>query len=85
MFPRNANFIVKLRYNKFIQGNKEYALYVILGKGDPWVVHTWIKKPTEKEVNEIIEIVCRSFEIYHNSIRIPDYNVKVDSIIIDAE
>lgn len=87
MFPKDANFRIKVRDNSFLKNKIEYALYVTLDKGDQWVVHTWTQKPSKTEIKTVIEIVLRSFEVYHNNITFsrPMYKMDVVSNISGLE
>ena len=70
-----AKFYVESRVNVHVPGGREWALYVSLDGGSPWVVATWAKSPAIKTVEETIKVVVRSFEIYHRAIRLPVYSV----------
>lgn len=56
-------------------GDRTWALRVRLDKGDWWVIKRWKNEPAVKTVEELEDLVLRSMQIYHKSIKIPSFNL----------
>ena len=83
MFPKNVQFFLRERPNSFLKSRKDWALSVKIDDKDPWVVEAWAKKPNEHVIENVINLVVRSFEIYHKHIQIPQFKIDVSEIRFD--
>lgn len=45
------------------------VLYVEINNSCPWYIHSWkgIKKPSDDKVNEVIDIMVRSMEVFYKN------------------
>lgn len=72
----SVSFTVEERKNCFTPHGREWAFNVSFGE-DKWTVYCWDKKPSEEEIVSAQKLVVRSFEIYHNNIRIPPFFMEI--------
>jgi len=79
MICKHVKFWVTERINTFKPSGTEWALYAVFADKvqyrDSWTIKTWDKRPSEETIQEAVEIIIRSFEFYHRSVRIPSFDV----------
>ena len=77
MIGKQIGFTLLERKNRYRESGKEYAFNVsFVGQGW-WTFTTWEKKPSDVIVEEMKDVVLRSFEFYHRHLAMPDYDIKV--------
>ena len=73
MFPEKAEFFVDMRKNVHAPKGEEWVLKVSLDGKGAWTVFTWDDEPSRSEVHRARVIAMRSFEVYHNHIKLPSF------------
>ena len=76
MFPREIEFLVEWRTNRFCDNGKEYALSFKFDNGNWWTVTTWKNEPTKQVIEETKEIIIRSMEGFQRSMKMPTFSLK---------
>jgi hypothetical protein len=90
MFKNKINFRLSQRPNTFVKPKKDWALYAWFEGDDQysnaWVIESWLKKPTEKQLDQTITMIIRSIEFYYKrGIRKPDFKLDVEQVKIMEE
>jgi hypothetical protein len=62
------------RINKYRKAGFEWALDVSFDGKEWWTIYTWPNKPSEKSINEIIEVVKRTLDIVDKVLPKIQYN-----------
>lgn len=75
MIGHRVIFECEERHNNYSKSGTEWALYVRFPNDDRWVVKTWKRRPSNVDIDEIKDIVLRSFEFYHKNLRIPPFHI----------
>ena len=76
MLPRQVLFDVFERTNVHCAQGKEWALSVQFPGDALWVIQTWSTKPKPETVQISKDIILRSFEVYHNQIKVPRFHLE---------
>ena len=77
MIDQKVKFIIEERLNNYRKTRKEWVLKISIDNNSAWAIQAWEKKPCERTINDVKDIVVRSFEIYHNHLRIPRFKIEV--------
>ena len=90
MFKNKINFRLCQRPNTFVKPKKDWALYAWFDGdhqySDSWVLESWLKKPSEKELDQTITLIIRTMEFYYKrGIRKPDFKMDVGEVNIIKE
>lgn len=56
-----------------ISPKPDWALKAQLTGSNPWVLHTWEKKPGKATVKETKAVIMRAFSFYHAHLKIPPF------------
>ena len=86
MFPERLRFYVIERANTFAPDGKEYALNVEIC-GSSATITTWNQRPSDTEVQRMIDVAMRSIEIYLCFIKLPNIRIRcdVDNGIVECD
>ena len=77
MVSNQVQFRVYKRDNTFAKTGKEWALSVNFVDSAPWVIKTWEKQPAQSTIVDIIDVIMKSFEIYHKHLSIPPFTLSI--------
>lgn len=79
MYPilimNKPHFYIEKRINVFAKNGHEWVLNVQLNQ-EIWTLTSWNKKPSTEDVQMAVNLVMRSFEVYHKQLVhfIPAFN-----------
>ena len=76
VFPNKGTYEIEKRENVFKKSGYEWALNLDIGAGY-WTIYEFEKEPSQEEIDNIIDIVIRSIEVYHKAIRFPTYKMSI--------
>lgn len=75
MFPKSIYF----NFEKDPIFDEKWRLLISLNSMDEYrVIKKWNKKPPTDEVIAVKELVMRSIEVYYDSFKVPEFNLKVE-------
>ena len=78
MVPKEVKFTLDKRVNVHRKSKKEYALKVrIDGQQTDWTIMAWENKPSDETLEEMKNVIMRSFSVYHSHIRFPSFELKI--------
>jgi hypothetical protein len=77
MIDQKVKFIIEERLNNYRKTGKEWVLKIRIGNTSAWAIQAWEKKPCERTIDDVKDIVIRSFQIYHANLRIPRFGIEV--------
>lgn len=78
---RGVVYRINERKNGIRKGGSVWELQVSIDGHQFWTIWVWNKKPTEKQENEAVKLMLRSFEIWDRHIPPkPPFKIKVDKL-----
>jgi hypothetical protein len=75
MISKKVVFRVESRRNRFAKMGEEWALNAQFVGYPHWTITTWERKPATADVDAIVSVIMRSFEVYHKHIVIPQFEL----------
>ena len=79
--PNNVTYRIIERRNVHVKGNKEWAFTVQFRMNEnAWTIFTWTYKPSEKEIENILEITLRAIDVFYRNLQLPTLNIKPNRI-----
>lgn len=79
MISKQIKFSLDKRRNVFCEDHIKWALTACFDglHSNPWTITSWEgeNEPSNTEVEKTKDIIMRSFEFYHNHLRIPSFDL----------